>query len=345
MTPELLESLTNVSLPSKPLEGKYSEILNFLLKNPGLLPYRIFKFRKNVYKEPKDAWRSVDHLKKTRLIEDMRGGDYNSSTIKSQNESTPYWLSLNGIFYVILHNYDMFHKELVMPLLHNYGSSIVFALFLNPYMDQQTLLRIKDDIVFSIIYTYLKDVCSTVLASIRSLDTLVFSTDNEGYVLKQLFMWPCDPALPYGSIPFYRDELKNYLKATFNWDWISHTRIEPNYEDSTISIVDSSDVQKFISLQINKKDKKAVLFENGKLIHNFIITKHELFLSIDVKTDKRKIDLFIEYLIDKCKDHTTSFLTNLRSQVNSTNQDYQILSKDQKFVSALEDLDKNVRIR
>src|SRR5215210_6622086 len=163
MTPELLESLTNVSLPSKPLEGKYSEILNFLLKNPGLLPYRIFKFRKNVFKEPKDAWRAVDHLKKIRLIEDMRG-DSTPSTIKSQNDKIPYELSLNGIFYVILQNYDMFHKELVMPLLHNYGSNILFTLFLNPHMDQQTLLRIKDDIVFSIIYTYLKDVCSTILA-------------------------------------------------------------------------------------------------------------------------------------------------------------------------------------
>lgn len=109
MESELLERLTKVSLPSIPLEGKYSEILNFLLKSPGLLPYRIYKFRENVYKAPKDAWRSGDHLKKIRLIEDMRVGDSISSTIKSQNESIPYWLSLNGIFYVILHNYDMFH--------------------------------------------------------------------------------------------------------------------------------------------------------------------------------------------------------------------------------------------
>lgn len=212
-------------------------------------------------------------------------------------------------------------------------------------MDQHTLLRIKDDVVFSIIYTYLKDVCSTILASIRSLDTLVFSTDNEDYVLKQLFMWPYDPALPYDSIPFYRDELKKYLKATFNWEWISRARIEPNYEDSTISIVDPSNAQKFISLQINKKDKRAVLLENGKFIHNFIITEHELFLSVDVKTDKRKIDFFIEYITNKCKDHTTSFLTNLRSQVIPTNQDYQLLSTDEKFVRALEDIDKSIQIR
>lgn len=344
MKPEVLERLTRVSLPSKPLEGKYSEILNFLLKNPGLLPYNIFKFRKNVYKEPKDAWRAVNHLKKNRLIEDMRG-DSISSTIKSQNERIPYELSLDGIFYVILHNYDMFHKELVMPLLHNYGSCILFELFLNPHMDQQTLLRIKDDIVFSIIYAYLKDICTTILSSIKSLDKLVFSTDEEDYLLKQLFMWPCDPTLPSNTIPFYRDELRYYLEATFNWDWISHARVEPNYEDSVISIVDPYDSQKSISLRINKKDKKAFLLENGKMIHNFIITEHELFLSIDIRTDKRKIDFFIEYLADKCKNHTTSFLTNLRIQVNSTRPDYQLLSKDQKFVRALEDMEKNVQIR
>ncbi len=134
------------------------------------------------------------------------------------------------------------------------------------------------------------------------------------------------------------------MKSTYNWKWINHVRIEPNYENSAITIADPSDTKKFISLQINKKDKKAILLKNGKLIHNFIVTEHELFLSIDVKTDKRKTDFFIEYLAGRCKDHTTSFLNNLRSQISPTNQDYKLLSKDQKFVRALEDIDKNIQI-
>ncbi len=208
-------------------------------------------------------------------------------------------------------------------------------------------MRVKDDMVFSIVYEYIKGICRTILDSIesKSLDSLVYSTDEDGYVLDHLFVWPRNSAFSSDALPFYKDELRNYLRTTFNWDRVNRARIEPNYKNNVINIVDPSDTKKSISLHINEKDHKANLWENGRLIHGFIVTGHELFLSVDIKTDKRKIDFFLEYLVDKCKYHTTSFLTNLRIQVNPTHQDYTLLSKDEIFLRALKNIDSNTDIR
>ncbi|MEJ7642585.1 MAG: hypothetical protein WKF36_10375 [Candidatus Nitrosocosmicus sp.] len=160
-------------------------------------------------------------------------------------------------------------------------------------------------------------------------------------------MWPREytPLSSPDSIPFDKAELRKYLKETFNWDWVDVARITPLYDRKMVDIDNPNNLEDAIRVSIYEKDNKALLMKNENQMCEFIITVYDLFLSIDVRTNKKKVDLLIEYLVEQCKDHTTSFLTNLRSQVNPTNQDYQLLSTDEKFVSALEDIDKNIQIR
>ncbi len=67
-------------------------------------------------------------------------------------------------------------------------------------------------------------------------------------------------------------------------------------------------------------------------------------MSIDAKTKEKKIDFFVELIMNKCKDIVPGFLINLKRQVNSNLKSYELISKDENFVRALEDKDKNIKI-
>jgi hypothetical protein len=336
-----IESLLNLSVYDKVLDSKSLELLNILLKRPNLSAYDIYEIRKGekyyTKKGISRTWyssirRNLERLCELKLVE---VNEKRSDEEKKTNTRKPYLLSINRIFYLISNVIDRFYSELIIPLLQNYGSNILFTLFLYPYFNRKTLLEIKDEVVFDIIYNYLNNVCRTIHVSLKSMHTLIYQADEQGYILNRLFMWPREsiPLSSPESIPFDTAELINYLKATFNWEWANSSRITPIYDGKMVDIINPPfKPEEIIRLLINEKDNKAQLMKNGKHIGEFVITTHDLFLSIDARTKKRKIDIFIEYLVGQCKDHTTSFLTNLRSQIKAVNQGYQLLSKDEKFV-------------
>ena len=140
----------------------------------------------------------------------------------------PYKLSLNGIFYVILNHVGQSYDELIIPLLHRYGSNVLFTLFLYPLIHKKTLLKIEDNVAFSIIYAfYLKNVCNVINNFVKSSNDLVCTTDKDGYILKRLFMWPrySIPLSSPESVSFYDDDLRNHLKMT--WDWTDKAKLSP----------------------------------------------------------------------------------------------------------------------
>jgi hypothetical protein len=85
--------------------------------------------------------------KKNRLIEDIRGKTIPSDQ-KKKIEKIPYCLSLNGIFYILLHNPEPFNEKIILSLLQNYGSCLLFTLFLFPFINLKTLLDVKDKLIF-----------------------------------------------------------------------------------------------------------------------------------------------------------------------------------------------------
>jgi hypothetical protein len=342
-----LGSLVNIAVYDKELESKYLEILNFLLKTPGLTAYDIQKMRSKRYRYYSGSRIALKHLLKLNLIE-VAKEKYRPREKNKGKDPKPYRLSLNGIFYVILHNFDGFYEDLVRPLLKNYGSNILFDLFLYPHISQKTLLEIKDDNICYEIFPYLKDVCSNLITSVKSLDSLVFSTSGDGFVLDQIFMWP-RLSVPPNSIPFYTNELKKFLKSNFRWEWIDQAKIIPSYKENVIDIVNHSDEtsakQSSIRILINERENRAELRQNSKTLHEFIITPYELFLSIDIETDKRKIDYLIKHLVNGCNDYAISFLTKVRGQIDSNYRSYEPISKDENFAKAISEMDNRIRVR
>ncbi len=200
-------------------------------------------------------------------------------------------LSLNGIFYLTSNNLDRFYSELIIPLLQNYGSNTLFTLFLYPYINQKTLLKIKDEVIFTIIYNYLNHVCRTIIASSKSIHSLIYPADEEGYVLNRLFMWPREyiSLSSPDSIPFDKAELRKYLKETFNWEWVDAARITPLYDRKMVNIDNPNNPEDTISISIYEKDNKDLLMKNAKQMGEFVMTIYDLFLSIDARTNKKKL--------------------------------------------------------
>jgi hypothetical protein len=117
---ELLESIANISIPQDKLDGKYLEIMLSLLKRQATTAYEFYKSKSDLYNQAKQVWVDFNYLKKSHLIEDLRGKSKLSSQ-KRKNEKIPYSLSLNGIFYVIINNPNPFNDQIAISLIQNYG--------------------------------------------------------------------------------------------------------------------------------------------------------------------------------------------------------------------------------
>jgi hypothetical protein len=160
-------------------------------------------------------------------------------------------------------------------------------------------------------------------------------------------MWPRGSvplSLPE-SIPFYEEDLRDHLKVTFDWEWIDKDGLTPNYEKNNIDIYKPNAPEEIIRLYINEKDDNAILMVNGIKRYEFIITLNILFLSIDAKTNEKKIDFFENLIVDKCKDHESTFLLSMRTRVTPNRQSYELLSNDANLISALDNMDSNIKIK
>ncbi len=239
----------------------------------------------------------------------------------------------------------LFYDEIIIPLLRKYSSNALFIIFLYPLINQKTLLEIKDDNIFTIIYEYLKDICNVAPFSIKSLNSLVYDADKDGYILYRLFAWPRSsvPLSTPESISFSEDNLKNYLKKKFNWEWIDKSKITPNYEQNWIDIFKPNNAEEVIRLSIEEEKNKSILTMNDENMDEFIITINESFLSINIKTKEKKEDMFLQRLKDDCKSYQSSFLLNLRNQSNSNPDSFKLLSQDENFIKSLKNIKINIK--
>ena len=103
----------------------------FLLKHPAATAYRLYTNKPDTYNDSKQAWRDFGYLKKIALLKISEVKLYRLIK-KKKIEKIPYCLSLNGIFYILLHNPEPFNEKIILSLLQNYGSCLLFTLFFFP---------------------------------------------------------------------------------------------------------------------------------------------------------------------------------------------------------------------
>ena len=355
-----LESLLNLSVYDKEIDSKYFDILDDVLKDPTLTAYELQKNRSSRYRHYSTARADLIKLQDEFKLIEIAKEDYKPIEKNKGKDAKPYRLSLNGIFYIIINNKNKYiYDRVVLPLIKNYGYSILFTYFLYPYISKETLLEIgkfdiKDEIIYEYVFFYLQSICNTIIKSLKSKDSLFYCLDNNGFILEPIFYWPLD-SNPY-NLTFDDYELKKFLK--FKWDWIDNATLTPDFNGNTINIKDNSEFSdptssknNNIRIVINEKEDKAVLKQNSKILQEFVITRNrhapfvDLTLSIDIKTSETETEYLTKYIVDKCKDLYKNLSSDIRSQIDSRYRSYDLLIKDANFNKMIAEMDKNIKIK
>jgi hypothetical protein len=358
-----LENLLNLSVYDKEIDDKYFNLLNDLLEGPPLTAFKLQKRRSSQYTYYSTAQRDLDKqlYKKFKLIE-IAKEDYKPIEKDKGKVAKPYRLSSNGIFYIRRNNrINYFYDRIVLPLIKNYGSNVLFTHFLYPYISKDTLLEIenldiKDGIIYELVFFYLQNICNTIIKSLKSLDSLFYCVDKDGFILDWIFMWPLN-SNPH-NLTFDDHELKKFLKSTFKWNWIDNAIITPKFNENVIYIKKNSEFSDApssknnnIRIVIDEKENKAVLKQNSESLYEFIITHNryapfvDLSLSIDIRTNETETEYLTKYLVDKCKDSPKNLLSDIRSQIDTKYKSYNLLLKDENFNKMIAEMDKNIKIK
>ncbi len=343
---KVLENLANLSIYDKPLNYKYSRLLNLLLKNPGTTSYKIAKNYGYGYQV--GVRRDLKFLHDNKLIE-ILDEEKHSVPPRIPNAPKPYRLSINGIFYVILKTYDVSFIDLVLSIQENYRENILFTHFLYPFITEQTLLESKNDSAFfTIIVCYLRSICNVIVDGLNCLKKIDFSSiSDDGYLLKQVFVWY--DSLRENSNSSLIPNIKNFLQMSLGWDRIEDVRIFPKVNENIIDIQDMSKPQIKTQIVIIRNIPKAILRQNGEDVLEFAVKNEGTFLGIYVRSDRKWFEPLDFQFYHSCKERLVNFLTKLRTDILHSNCSYrnpifEILSKDENYKKALEFLEKELKL-
>jgi hypothetical protein len=247
----VIKNFIDLSIVDKRLDFKHIQILNFLLKNPGKTPKEVVKASLTSlsdleYNTIRRYILSIsDNLK---LIEPER----QELVEHMQTKYLRYYrLSLSGIFYVILNTFDISDDGLVSHLLKNYPENQLFAIFLYPFINKQTLIETDwDTSFFSIVSSYLKDISKTIVTCVKSVKGM--STSDDGYYNIHLLDWPIN---------------------------------------SVIEIKDTANPENKPYIRIVKDEKKAILRQKDTKLYEFIVVDNDSFWTLEAKDDRKSIDV------------------------------------------------------
>ncbi len=266
-----------------------------------------------------------------------------ADSIRNDNKSKKikyYRLSEYGIYNLISSNRNM-QFDIAKPLLLNCKDHILFGFFLFPYIKEDTLSKQEiDSLIFSEIFSYLHDCC-------KHLEQMIFDinhTGNQinGYLTRQLFVWSNVP-----QIDSDRENLRDFLKRTFNLDWLNNARIEKpddncitaSYELNTIMIRIDRDL-KNVTLSFRGRKKSELVareLTDGQFVADVVLAE-----PLQVKYAKT-------FLIS----HMGSIPRFILSLISHYNPAYlsptmEILGQDERFVQVLKktkhDFDRKYRL-
>jgi hypothetical protein len=286
----VIKNFIDLSIVDKRLDFKHIQILNFLLKNPGKTPKEVVKASLTSlsdleYNTIRRYILSIsDNLK---LIEPER----QELVEHMQTKYLRYYrLSLSGIFYVILNTFDISDDDPVSHLLKNYPENQLFAIFLYPFINKQTLIETDwDTSFFSIVSSYLKDISKTIVTCVKSVKGM--STSDDGYYNIHLLDWPINSSSNL-DVPTSRySNLRYFLKKTLKWDWIYKAEIHLKLDDSVIEIKDTANPENKPYIRIVKDEKKAILRQKDTKLYEFIVVDNDSFWTLEAKDDRKSIDV------------------------------------------------------
>jgi hypothetical protein len=227
------EKLTLKKYPIN-LGRRQHELLQCFVEHPDSSAYQIisvYKEKQYEQNEYRDVKNRINRLRELRLIDKVN---------KKQNKHNAryYRLNIRGIYYIITNEKSMPYG-LLKALLKNYDDNPVFNLFLYPYIQKDTLLKIIDSAVFSRIFSYLHECCEKINDTLEKIKRTHNQTGE--------WLYTCNP-----------EKLRECLKQDFKWIWLEDAKIQQNQDEKEMRIKISYKTN-FILINIDKRTNKAIL--------------------------------------------------------------------------------------
>lgn len=293
-----------------------NEILQYLCEHPSTSAYEIYT--------KKALGKGIDYRKIRRHINELSAkGLINISKTKTSEHKAKYRkLSVGGIYYLILKN-SILPDNIIKGILKNYGDNLLFQLFLYPYINQDTLLQIRDTALLSKISLFLYECCKEIEYALGLINNA-----RSRYTVEQVFIWQYVPDKDYDT-----NNLREFLKRKFNLDWVHRATIEKIENDNSLRI---SYEPNSIVITLNDKRTKAILKINRKNEYEFIVKAYSPnWFSIEAPVTP--IEEYAAYsLLLGTQQRVPSLIFNLASNAVSGSSYFQILSQDEQFTQSLE---------
>jgi hypothetical protein len=313
---EDLIALSKFTSNSTVLQPFDNEILQYLCEHPSTSAYEIYT---------KEALgKGIDYRKIRRHINELSAkGLINIFQTKTSEHKAKYCkLSIGGIYCLILKN-SILPDKITKGILRNYGDNILFQLFLYPYINQDTLLQIRDTALLSRISLFLYECCKEIEYALG-----LINNSRSRYSVEQVFIWQYVPAKDYDT-----NNLREFLKRTFNLDWVHRAGIEKIENDNSLRI---SYKANSILITLNDTRTKAILKINRKNKYEFIVKAyHHEWYSIEAPV--MPIEEYVTHsLLLGTQQRVPALIFNLASNAVSGSSYFQILSQDEQFIQSLE---------
>jgi len=218
--------------------------------------------------------------------------------------------------------------------------------FLYPIISKETLLNVQWDTgFFSIVYSYLKEVCNLVVDLITLQNYSEPSETDDGHLLHQVFVWYHDRKTNYDHREDISRNIKNFLKVSLKWKGLKDVQINPIVEENLIRIVDRSKTDRNLRIHILKQDKKASLKWNGDIVYEFSVREEDDYLSIEAKDDSTYMDRLETIFWLSFRKIMLLFIATLKIQLTKHNPHFDSLNKDENFKKALDNLVKELKVK
>jgi hypothetical protein len=305
--------------PYRHIQRIKNQILEYICIHPGSTAYDIRKERAlylgGAIEDYRLIRRCIKDLCEKGLIERQQRKPF-------EYNAKPCRLTINGIFHLIIER-KMMGWHIYKGIFENYGTNILFDSCLYPYVNRYTVTHLTENAVLTVCL-FLQECCKIIENAIESVNTTKYK-----HVMRHVFIWE--------EVPRDKNQtadLREFLKQKFDLKWLDNASFEKLNNDNTLRISYRSNS---VLITLNKTRTKAVVEIKGERKgkgYEFIVKQGPNGSLNIMALDKPIVEFEAESLQAAIKQRIPTLIFDLAVNVTSES-DYSVLSKDEKFMQRL----------
>jgi hypothetical protein len=311
--------------PYRHIQRIQNHILDYICIHPNSTAYDIWKSRELYVGGYLDDYKLI-----RRCVNDLYRKGYIERLQKKAFEhgAKPCKLTTNGIFYLIMERRIM-GLHIYKGIFENYGSNILFDLYLYPYLNRSTVANLTEINTISEVCLFLYECCKEIEHAIEAINTT-----KHKHVMKHVFTWERVP-----KDKNHVANLREFLEIMFGLKWLNKGDFKKINNDNTLRISYRSNS---VMITLNNSKTKAVVEIKGEKKnkgYEFVVESLPNGSNI-MALDKPVEELEAVSLQAAIQKRIPSLIFNLTTNTISES-DLSVLSGDEKFMRILKETKGN----